>query len=88
MERFKLFPLCSDMLGLATNPIPIKTVMRLLGRDTGELRLPMTLLEESQIRSTPPIEWSAIDAILPSRGYSENAIGVRYLPGQPLSTSH
>jgi 4-hydroxy-tetrahydrodipicolinate synthase len=37
----KLFPLCRDMLGLATNPIPIKTAMKILGRDTGEMRLPM-----------------------------------------------
>jgi len=43
----KLFPLCRDMLGLATNPIPIKAAMRLLGRDTGELRMPMTPLSES-----------------------------------------
>jgi 4-hydroxy-tetrahydrodipicolinate synthase len=41
----KLFPLCRDMLGLATNPIPIKAAMKLLGRDTGELRLPMTPLD-------------------------------------------
>jgi 4-hydroxy-tetrahydrodipicolinate synthase len=41
----KLFPLCRDMLGLATNPIPIKAAMQLLGRDTGELRLPMTPLD-------------------------------------------
>jgi 4-hydroxy-tetrahydrodipicolinate synthase len=34
--------LCRDMLGLATNPIPIKAAMKLLGRDSGELRLPMT----------------------------------------------
>ncbi len=47
----KLFPLCRDMLGLATNPIPIKTVMQLLGRDTGELRLPMTPLEPAQVRA-------------------------------------
>lgn len=40
----KLFPLCRDMLGLATNPIPIKTAMKMVGRDTGELRLPMTAL--------------------------------------------
>ena len=40
----KLFPLCRDMLGLATNPIPIKAAMKLLGRDTGELRMPMTPL--------------------------------------------
>ena len=44
----KLFPLCRDLLGLATNPIPIKAAMQLLGRDTGEVRLPMTPLEESQ----------------------------------------
>src|SRR5215475_5921247 len=41
----KLFPLCRDMLGLATNPIPIKAAMKLLGRDTGQLRLPMTALD-------------------------------------------
>jgi len=45
----KLFPLCRDMLGLATNPIPIKAAMRLLGRDNGELRLPMTPLNDSQM---------------------------------------
>jgi 4-hydroxy-tetrahydrodipicolinate synthase len=42
----QLFPLCRDMLGLATNPIPVKCAMRLLGRDTGELRMPMTPLDE------------------------------------------
>jgi 4-hydroxy-tetrahydrodipicolinate synthase len=41
----RLFPLCRDMLGVATNPIPIKTAMRLLGRDTGELRLPLCTLD-------------------------------------------
>ena len=46
--HYKLFPLCRDMLGLATNPIPIKTAMQMLGRDTGELRLPMTPLSESE----------------------------------------
>lgn len=44
----KLFPLCRDMLGLATNPIPIKAAMRMLGRDTGELRMPMTPLDTDQ----------------------------------------
>ena len=51
----KLFPLCRDMLGLATNPIPIKAAMRLLGRDTGELRMPMMPLDaasEAKLRST------------------------------------
>jgi 4-hydroxy-tetrahydrodipicolinate synthase len=45
----KLFPLCRDMLSLATNPIPVKAAMMLLGRDTGELRLPMTALEPSEL---------------------------------------
>lgn len=51
----KLFPLCRDMLGLATNPIPVKAAMKMLGRDTGELRLPMTPLEdheEASLRKT------------------------------------
>lgn len=51
----KLFPLCRDMLGLSTNPIPVKAAMKLLGRDTGELRLPMTPLEaeqEASLRNT------------------------------------
>lgn len=47
----KLFPLCRDLLGLATNPIPIKTAMELLGRDSGELRLPMTPLNAAQRES-------------------------------------
>jgi 4-hydroxy-tetrahydrodipicolinate synthase len=51
----KLFPLCRDMLGLSTNPIPIKAAMKLLGRDTGELRMPMTALDaasEAKLRGT------------------------------------
>jgi 4-hydroxy-tetrahydrodipicolinate synthase len=36
-----LFPLFKGMLTLDTNPIPIKTAMAILGRDTGELRLPL-----------------------------------------------
>ncbi len=42
----RLFPLCRDMLSLATNPIPVKAALSLLGRDTGELRLPLTPLDE------------------------------------------
>ena len=49
----KLFPLCRDMLGLATNPIPIKAAMKLLGRDTGELRLPMTPLDAASEAQAP-----------------------------------
>lgn len=53
--HYKLFQLCRDLLGLATNPIPIKTAMRMLGRDTGDLRLPMTPLssaEEQRLATT------------------------------------
>ena len=46
--HYKLFFLCRDMLGMATNPIPIKCAMKLLGRDTGELRLPMISLSAEQ----------------------------------------
>lgn len=51
----KLFPLCRDMLGVATNPIPVKAAMNLLGRGTGELRLPMCPLDaagEARVRKT------------------------------------
>ena len=46
--HYRLFPLCRDMLSLATNPIPIKAAMAMLGRDTGSLRLPMTELTDTQ----------------------------------------
>ncbi len=49
--HYKLFGLCRDMLGLATNPIPVKAAMQLVGRDAGELLLPMTSLEVDQIDS-------------------------------------
>jgi 4-hydroxy-tetrahydrodipicolinate synthase len=51
----RLFPLCRDMLGVATNPIPIKTAMKLLDRGNGELRLPMCPVDragEARIRQT------------------------------------
>lgn len=39
--HLKLFPLCRDLLGLAANPIPVKTALALLGRGNGEMRLPL-----------------------------------------------
>jgi 4-hydroxy-tetrahydrodipicolinate synthase len=53
--HFRLFPLCRDMLGLSTNPIPIKAAMEMLGRDTGDLRMPLTRLsaaEQEKLRKT------------------------------------
>ena len=43
--HYKTFTLARDMLSLATNPIPVKAAMQMLGRDTGILRMPMTPLE-------------------------------------------
>lgn len=48
--HLKLFPLCRDLLSIATNPIPVKAAMAELGRDTGELRLPMTALDADQLK--------------------------------------
>lgn len=45
----KMFNLARDLLGIATNPIPVKTAMALLGRDTGELRLPLVALDEAGV---------------------------------------
>lgn len=47
----RLFPLCRDMLGLSTNPIPIKAAMALLGRDSGELRMPLTPLSPTEVEA-------------------------------------
>ena len=45
----KLFPLCRDMLGIASNPVPLKAAMAELGRDSGELRLPMYPLNDAEL---------------------------------------
>ena len=44
--HIKLFPLCRDLLGIASNPIPVKLAMALLGRGNGELRLPLIAPDE------------------------------------------
>jgi 4-hydroxy-tetrahydrodipicolinate synthase len=41
----KLFPLCRDLLSVATNPIPLKAALKLLGRGNGEMRLPLWPLD-------------------------------------------
>ena len=45
----QLFPLCRDLLGINSNPIPVKAAMAELGRDSGELRLPMVQLTQSEL---------------------------------------
>lgn len=42
----RLFPLCKDLLGIATNPTPVKEAMAQLGRGTAEYRLPLLPLDE------------------------------------------
>ena len=44
--HLKLFALCRDLLGLASNPIPIKAAMAMVGRDTGDIRLPLVRLDQ------------------------------------------
>ena len=51
----RLFTLSRDLLAVATNPIPVKTALKLLGRDRGELRLPLCPLDaagEARIAQT------------------------------------
>jgi len=45
MLHKKLFTLCRDLLGLSSNPIPIKAALAMVGRDSGEVRLPLVSLE-------------------------------------------
>lgn len=44
----KLFKLSKTMLSMATNPIPVKSAMAMLGMASEEMRLPMTPLDETQ----------------------------------------
>ncbi len=47
----ELFALSRGLLGLATNPIPVKTALARLGRDTGALRLPLCPPDEKTQRA-------------------------------------
>ncbi len=51
----KLYPLATNMLSLATNPIPIKTAMAMLNMAPDEMRLPMTPLDEAGKRTLQKI---------------------------------
>jgi len=44
----ELFHLCKGLLTLSTNPIPIKAAMKMIGVDTGSIRLPLTELTDDQ----------------------------------------
>ncbi|MBK8092531.1 MAG: 4-hydroxy-tetrahydrodipicolinate synthase [Verrucomicrobiaceae bacterium] len=45
----RYYPLLAAFLKLSTNPIPIKTAMALAGHCSGELRLPMTGMEQPKV---------------------------------------
>jgi 4-hydroxy-tetrahydrodipicolinate synthase len=42
-----MLPLSRGLLSLDTNPIPVKTAMAILARDSGVLRLPMCPLNKA-----------------------------------------
>ncbi|MCK4752982.1 MAG: 4-hydroxy-tetrahydrodipicolinate synthase [Planctomycetes bacterium] len=44
----KLFALSRNLLGLSTNPIPIKAAMSILNMASEEMRLPMVVMDESK----------------------------------------
>lgn len=43
-----IFTLCKTLF-IETNPIPVKAAMKLLGKDTGEVRLPMSVMEKDHL---------------------------------------
>jgi 4-hydroxy-tetrahydrodipicolinate synthase len=47
--QFKLIPLIRSVF-IETNPIPIKTALSLMGKCTGELRLPLTSMAEGNVK--------------------------------------
>lgn len=52
--HLELFPLFKGMF-LETNPIPIKTAMRMAGHDTGELRLPLCEMDADHAKQLEAI---------------------------------
>jgi 4-hydroxy-tetrahydrodipicolinate synthase len=47
--QFELIPLIRSLF-IETNPIPVKTALALMGKCTGELRLPMTPMAEGNVK--------------------------------------
>ena len=49
-----LFPICKAMF-IETNPIPVKTAMKLLGRLNGEMRLPLCKMSDGNVKQLKKI---------------------------------
>ena len=47
--QFQLIPLIRSLF-IETNPIPVKAALALMGKCSGELRLPMTPMAESNLK--------------------------------------
>ena len=47
--QFQLIPLIRSLF-IETNPIPVKAALALMGKCSGELRLPMTPMAESNLQ--------------------------------------
>jgi 4-hydroxy-tetrahydrodipicolinate synthase len=47
--QFKLIPLIRSLF-IETNPIPVKTALALMGKCSGDLRLPMTPMAEGNVK--------------------------------------
>ena len=45
----EILPLARALLTLDTNPVPLKTALRIAGRDTGALRLPLCPPDDSVV---------------------------------------
>lgn len=66
--HFELLPLSRGLLSLDTNPIPVKTAMKALGRDSGALRLPLCAPSKTVIE--------AIGKLLASHALGRPAVAV------------
>lgn len=67
-RHLALFPLIKAMF-VQTNPIPIKAAMRLVGKDTGELRLPLCEMS--------PANHAALEKVLRAQGVLDQAASPR-----------
>jgi 4-hydroxy-tetrahydrodipicolinate synthase len=64
----ELFPLARGLLSLATNPIPVKAALEILGQDSGALRLPLCAPDDGTKR--------AIADLLAAAGLRSEALAV------------